>query len=139
MSVEHQVETETSPESQSGTSYDLKADLTLLRQVRSYQNPFVQGSDPMEDTAKELATQDPARYNTFISARILTLARETEQNFFDLGFLLLLCVHRFASLTTKGVRERIMNLLDHRGKGDAWKKTPVGYNGHAADCATVQE
>ena len=75
VSVERQAEAEKSPESQSRISYDLKADLTLLRQVRSYQNPFVRGSDAMEDTAKELATQDPARYNTFISARILTLAR----------------------------------------------------------------
>ena len=71
VSVERQAEAERSPESQSRISYDLKADLTLLRQVRSYQNPFVRGSDAMEDTVKELATQD----NTFISARILTLAR----------------------------------------------------------------
>ena len=32
-----------------------------------------------------------------------------------------------------------MKLLDHHGKGDAWKKTPVSYSGHAADCATVPE
>ena len=75
VSVEHQAEAERSPEAQSRISYVLKADLILLRQVRSYQNPFVRGSDAMEDIAKELDTQDPARYNTFISARILTLAR----------------------------------------------------------------
>ena len=75
VSVERQAEAERSPESQTRISYDLKANLTLLRQVRSYQNPFVRGSDATEDTAKELATQDPARYITFISARILTLAR----------------------------------------------------------------
>ena len=75
VSVERQAEAGRSTELQSRISYDLKADLTPLRQVRSYQNQFVLGSDAMEDTAKELATQEPARYNTFISARILTLAR----------------------------------------------------------------
>ena len=77
VSVERQAEAGRSTESQSRSriSYDLKADLILLWQVRSCQNPFVRGSDAMEGTAKELATQEPARYNTFISARILTLAR----------------------------------------------------------------
>ena len=75
VSVERRVEAGRSTELQSRIIYDLKADLTLLRQVRSYQNPFVQGSEAMEETAKELATQEPARYNTFISGRILTLAR----------------------------------------------------------------
>ena len=117
MSVERQAEAERSTELQSRISYDLKADLTFLRQVRSYQKPFVWGSDAMEDTAKELATQKPSRYNTFISAR-----GRLNKSFFDLGFLLLLRVYRFASLTKKGVRDRIMKLLDHHGKGDAWNK-----------------
>ena len=75
VSVERQAEAGRRTESQSRISYDLKTGRTLLRQVCSYQNPFVRGSDAIEDTAKEFATQEPARYNTFISGRILTLAR----------------------------------------------------------------
>ena len=75
VSVERQAEAGRTTELKCRIRYDLKADLTPLRQVRSYQNPFVRGSDSMEETAKEFATQEPARYNTFISARIFTLAR----------------------------------------------------------------
>ena len=75
VSVERQPQAGRSTESQSPISYDLKADLTRLLQVRCYQHPFVRGSHAMDDTAKKLATQESARYNTFISARILTLVR----------------------------------------------------------------
>ena len=79
----------TSPVREQRLNYDLSMDLALLRQLRAHPNPFVRGSESMDLTAKELSSEDPAR---------------------------------FASLSKKGVRDRVKLLLDHHGKGDAWKK-----------------